>query len=189
MSPVPPMRAVTTVAATGGATSRTPEEDIVRTLPAMLAALDPRIDEDKVIPRSFLAARWAVEYLFRIVGFFVLLCLSVGITLTACVGHPILDAVPIVMAVAFFFYLALTTVGIPVFLAIGAIRRPWMRHVIGAATVLAMAAAVLVSVERSPLLDVLDAYVVRIFPGAAACTDSLLAREAVAGPRAPGGAR
>lgn len=75
-------------------------------LKAIGDAIYPRRDIEKEIPRPFLLAKYTVEYLFRLVGFFLLICLTAGLTLAACTQNPMLQALPLILATAFFFYIA-----------------------------------------------------------------------------------
>ena len=137
-------------------------------------AIDPRRDFEKEIPRAFLLAKYAVEYLFRLIGFFLLLCLTVGLTLSACTQNPFLQALPLVLATAFFFYIAVTTVGIPIFLAIAEINSVLTRRLIGYLTILIMLVATFYSVAQSPVFDILEVYVSKLFPAANECHTGIL---------------
>lgn len=141
---------------------------------ALVHAIDPRRSIENEIPRAFLFAKYAVEYLFRLVGFFLLICLTVGLTLASCTQNPVLQLLPLVMATAFFFYIAITTVGIPVFLAIGEIDNLLVRRLIGYTTVVFMLAVTLYSVVESPVFDMLEAYVGKLFPTAHECKGGLI---------------
>ena len=64
-------------------------------------SIDPRRNFENEIPRAFLFSKFAVEYLFRLVGFFILLCLIVGLTLSSCTQNVYLQLLPLVLAIAF----------------------------------------------------------------------------------------
>lgn len=136
-------------------------------------ALDPRRDIEDEIPRAFLLAKYSVEYLFKIAGFFLLLCIASGLALATCSDNRFILFAPIFLAVAFFFYIALTTLGIPIFLAIGAVRNSLARQVLAYLTVAAMMIATFYSLAASPLMLVLEQYVADVFPSARECLDKI----------------
>ncbi len=137
-------------------------------------ALDPKRDFNEAAPRPFLLAKNAVEYLFRIIGFFILLCLTVVLTLLSCSPDPFVQLLPVVLTVSFFFYIAITTLGIPVFMIIGELETVWLRRLIGYTTVLAILFATIYSLLGSPIYDLLFAYVEELFPATLECTDQII---------------
>lgn len=138
------------------------------------SAFDPRRDIEKEIPRPFLFAKNAVEYLFKLVGFFLLICLTVGLVLAACTQNAFLQLLPLLLATSFFFYIAITTLGIPVFLIIAEINNVIIRRLIAYATVLLMLLATFYSVYDSPVFEILLTYVGKLFPAAFECKDGIL---------------
>lgn len=141
---------------------------------AIAGAIDPRRDFEKEIPRPFLLAKYSVEYLFRLVGFFLLICLTVGLTLASCTQNSVLQLLPLILATSFFFYIAMTTLGIPVFLAIAEIHNVLIRRLIGYSTIMIMLVATLYSVNESPVFEILEAYVGKLYPGAKECRGGIL---------------
>lgn len=132
-------------------------------------ALDPKRDFVEAAPRPLLLAKNFVEYMFKISGFFVLLCLIVGMTLASCPTNPVLAVFPFVMGTAFCFYLALTSLGLPVFLMISEIENTKLRRLLGYMTVLIVLAGTVYTLLESPIFDLLEAYVGRLFPEAYSC--------------------
>ena len=141
---------------------------------ALVDALDPRTDSEDAVPRAFLYAKYGTEYLFKITGFFVLICLVVGMTLATCTQNVWLQLYPIILATAFFFYIAITTVGVPLFVALKKIENKLLRRILAYTTVIMVLTATFYSVNGSPIFELLDGYVVKLFPSAAECRDSLL---------------
>ena len=148
------------------------------------STIDPRRDVEKEAPRAFLFSKYAVEYLFRLVGFFILLCLVVGLTLSSCTDDPYLQTLPLVLAVAFFFYIAITTFGIPMFMLIAKISNTILRRVAGYMTVAVTLFLTIYSVEQSPIFSILETYVGKFFPAAYECTGQIIELDRVD----PGGA-
>lgn len=136
-------------------------------------SLDPRRSIDHEIPRAFLFAKNGVEYLFKIAGFFLLLCISTALGVAACSDNLLLILGPAFLTWAFFFYIALTTLGIPIFLAIGTVENNFLWRVLAYATVLVMFVATSYSLSASPLMLVLESYVMEVFPSARACIEGL----------------
>ena len=137
-------------------------------------SIDPRRNFENEIPRAFLFSKFAVEYLFRLVGFFVLLCLIVGLTLSSCTQNVYLQVLPLVLAIAFFFYIAITTLGIPCFLLLAEIRNTLVRRVLSYLLVLLLLYLTFYSVADSPIFEVLLIYVGKFFPAAYDCKDSII---------------
>ena len=137
-------------------------------------AIDPKRDVESELPRPLLFARKAIDYLFRVSGYFLVMCLTVGLLLSNCSEDPFLGVMPYVLGASFVFYLILTLFGIPAFLAIGEIENPRVRRAIAyPATLLMLLISVWMFIETT-FFDVLVEYVLRLFPTANGCDAFLI---------------
>ena len=137
---------------------------------ALGQALDPRLDHDKDAPRAAIIAKRFVEYFFKIAGYFLLLCLIVGVTLSSCPDNSALAFLPLVTGALFFFYIVLTTIGIPMFALIRLIRHSLVRRSVAWSAVFVMLVLTNSLLSSSPVLDLLVVYVSKLFPAALECT-------------------
>lgn len=137
-------------------------------------ALDPKRDFETDAPRPLLFAKRAVEYLFRIVGFFILLCLVVGLSLAHCSESLWLALFPLLLGASFIFYIVITTIGIPIFYLIGEIKTVWRRRVAGYTTILLLFCLTFYGLLEAPVFEVLETYVSRYFPEAYQCKTSVI---------------
>ena len=137
-------------------------------------SLDPKRNLIETAPRPLLGAKMIVEYVFRIAGFFILLCLLAGLTLAACPKSAVMANLPFVLGLLFSFYIVLTTIGIPIYFLISEIEDTTARRIVGYMTTLVLFLVTLWFFAASPVFDLLLAYVGKIFPEAFDCSSGIL---------------
>ncbi|MFD1160766.1 hypothetical protein [Roseovarius aestuarii] len=143
-------------------------------LTALARSFDPKRDLAEISPRPLLLAKIGVEYVFRLAGFFIVLCLITGMTLAACPSNQVLANLPFILGFLFCFYIAVTTLGLPVFAMITEIENVIARRILGYTTIFVMLAATLYTFAESPIFSLLLSYVGRLFPEAMTCSSGLL---------------
>lgn len=110
-----------------------------------------------------------VEYLFKLIGFFILLSLSVGLTLTACPDNVFLQALPLFIAFSFFMYLGVTLLGMPICILSENIENRQYRQGIKILVLAIIIGFSCYSLLYSPIFEALIAYVGKLFPHAFEC--------------------
>ncbi|MCF6322601.1 MAG: hypothetical protein L3J32_12660 [Rhizobiaceae bacterium] len=150
---------------------------VKKTLSALGRAIDPKRDFDKEIPRPLLLTKYAIEYIFRTIGYFILLSLVVGLSLSICSKDPLLSALPLVLGGLLMLYLTITTIGIPVFLLIGEIEHVIIRRVISYLVIIGIFIISLYLLIEAPIFDFLVSYIRRFFPAAFNCKGGILELE------------
>jgi hypothetical protein len=148
-----------------------------RTLSALGRAIDPKRDFDKEIPRPLLLTKYAIEYTFKVSGYFILLCLIVGLSLSACSENPFISILPLSLGGLLMLYVTITTVGIPVFLLIGEIEHVLFRRLLSYMAIIGIFVISLYLLEEAPVFDVLTSYIERFFPAAFKCKGGIIELE------------
>ena len=132
-------------------------------------AFDPKRDIEKDLPRPFLLIKYFIEYLFRLVGFFVLFLICFGAILSSCTNVGGFQSFPPLLILLFFVYVSLTSIGTPFFLLIGEIKNPWLRRPLGYIAAFIVFVFASTMYNELPLVGVTRAYIERIFPEAKSC--------------------
>ncbi|MCF6191386.1 MAG: hypothetical protein L3J51_13000 [Cocleimonas sp.] len=122
----------------------------------------------------FYAIKLFIENFFKIIGYFLLLSLLVGLTLTSCPDNIYLQFMPLVTGYLFFLYIMIIFLGIPAFNLTENMRATKSRMIFRLFVILTLFLLSYYMLMTSIVFELLVAYVNKLFPQASQCTKGFM---------------
>jgi len=110
----------------------------------------------------------AIEYIFKLLGFFILLSLLAGLTFSACPDNIILQLLPLFIGLLLFLHIGITLGAIPLFILTNNLNQP-IRKILRFLILGFVLSFSIYYLLESPIFDLLMAYIKKLFPEALEC--------------------